>query len=157
MGCFSWDCPACHHSIRAAHATNDVSAWLSEAVLVEPDGNTFRGTYDGYGRLESRGGRELDLSEGNGEPCLYHQACFDLLTYMNRVSTPSRSARDQGHFVGEYDPKKPHSLGDVAALAKFADDEAEAARKARDEARAREIAEYQAVRTPIPFWLARGL
>lgn len=130
-----------------------MSDWLAKAVLVEPEGDTLRGTYDGYGNLRTRSGREIEVV-GNAEPCLYHQACYDLLGKPS-FKGPSRSARDQGHFVGEYDPKMPHSRKDVAALAKFADDKAEADRKARAEALAKEIADYQEHRTPIPQWLQR--
>ena len=152
MGCFSWDCKACGHSVRASHATNKTSTWLSEAVMVEPDGNAFRGTYDGYGSLKSRGGRELDMSEGDGAPCLYHQACFDLLGKPAH-SGPSRSARDQGHFVGEYDPKKPASREEIEALAKHANDAAEADRKVRAESLKNMQAELVAKGEPIPDWL----
>lgn len=152
MGFFSWDCKACGHSIRHERATNEVSRWLSEAVLVEDDGSTVRGTYDGYGNLVTRSGRELELAEGREEPCLYHQACYDLMGKPS-YDKPSRSASDQGHFVGEYDPKKPHSKDDVAALAKFAKDKAEEDRRKRQEAYAKMKAEYVAKGEPVPAWL----
>jgi hypothetical protein len=128
MGFFSWDCPGCKHSIRHSHAVNDDSAWLSEAVLVEPDGSTARGLYDGYGRLEMRSGRSIELGDS---PLLYHEACYDL-TGKPSYAKPSRSAWDQGHFVGEYDPKKPASRADVAALAAKSDADREARRKERE-------------------------
>ncbi len=153
MGFFSWDCKACGHSIRATDATNTDSEWLSQAVLVEPDGSTLRGGYDGYGRLVTRSGRELEIGDGPS-PCLYHQACFDLMKPTDRK--PSHSARDQGFFVGDYDPKKPRSREDVEALAKAAKERAEAdkaaARKALDEERA----EIEAKGEPVPEWLLRA-
>lgn len=157
MGCFSWDCPACKHSIRASHATTAVSRWLSEAVLVEPEGDTLRGTYDGYGNLNTRSGREIEVTGSTScPPCLYHQACYDLLGKPAHTG-PSRTARDQGHFVGEYDPKKPGSREEVAALAKVATDKAEADHQAFLASVRKEIAEYQAVRTPTPPWLTRHM
>ena len=151
MGCFSWDCACCHHSIRAAHATITDSSWLAEAVLVEADGSTIRGEYDGYGRLTTRSGREIEgLADGREEPCLFHQACFDILKPVYR---PSRSAHDQGHFVGDYDPRKPRSVEDVQALKKAADEklakDREEARVAREQMRA----EYVAKGEPVPAWL----
>ncbi len=152
MGCFSWDCKACGHSIRAGHATNKVSEWLSQAVLLEADGNTFRGSYDGYGRLESRGGRELDLSEGDGEPCLYHQACYDLIGKPS-YNGGSPSARDQGHFVGEYDPAKPHSREDVSKLLAHAKEQARKDAEAARQACFDHVEELKAKGEPVPEWL----
>jgi len=152
MGFFSWDCKACGHSVRATNATRAASAWLAEAVLVEPDGSTLRGTYDGYGRLETRSGREVELGEGLEPPCLYHTACYDLVGKPS-YDEPSFSARDQGFFVGEYDPAKPHSKEDVAALAKFAKDRAEEERREARAALAKMREEYLAEGKELPLWL----
>ena len=151
MGCFSWDCKACAHSVRAGEATTAVSEWLSEAVLVESDGSTVRGTYDGYGRLRTRSGREVELQDGPA-PCLYHQACYDLLGKPS-YDKPSRSANDQGYFVGDYDPKKPHSREDVAKLAKDAKERAEANRAAAHKANVDYAEELKAKGEPVPEWL----
>jgi hypothetical protein len=151
MGFFSWDCKACGHSVRAGEAVTADSKWLNEAVLVEPDGSTLRGEYDGYGRLTTRSGREVELQDGP-EPCLYHQACYDLLGKPG-YDKPSRSARDQGMFVGEYDPKKPHSREDVAQLAKDAKERAAADRAAAHKANVEFAAELKAKGEEIPDWL----
>lgn len=153
MGFFSWDCKACAHSVRADAAVNDVSEWLSEAVLVEPDGSTIRGTYDGYGNLRTRSGREVEVM-GNMEPCLYHQACYDLMGKPS-FDKASHGARDQGFFVGEYDPKKPHSKADVEALAKDAKERAEADRLKAHEENVKYAAELTAKGEEIPDWLQR--
>jgi hypothetical protein len=154
MGFFSWDCKACGHSVRAVDATNSVSEWLSQAVLVEPDGSTIRGSYDGYGRLETRSGREMEVGEGRLGPCLYHQACYDLMGKPS-YDKPSRSANDQGFFVGEYDPKKPHCREDVDALNTSAKERAEADRAKAHEENVKYAAELTAKGETPPEWLQR--
>lgn len=120
-------------------------------MLVESDGSTVRGTYDGYGRLVTRSGRELELGDAAEPPCLHHQACHDLLK--PGYNGPSPTARDQGFFVGEYDPKLPHSREDIIALAKVAQEQAEAAKEARRKAMADYVAELTAKGEPIPDWV----
>jgi len=151
MGCFSWTCPCCGHSIRASHATNAESAWLADAVLVE-DGSVIRGEYDGYGRLQTRSGREVELGDGPS-PTLVHQACYDLMKPQNPVYGPSRHARDQGHFVGDYDPKKPRSIDDIQALAKTAKDKIDREREEFRIYRETRRAELVTKGESIPEWL----
>ncbi len=88
----------------------------SEAVLIEPDGSTIRGVYDGYGGLKTASGNQVDMS---GEPLLYHQACYDLLGKPS-FSKPSQVVVlvTRGIFVGEYDPIKPANREDVENLAR---------------------------------------
>jgi hypothetical protein len=150
MGFFSWECPCCKHSIRSEASTNKDSAWMSKAILVWSEGSTLRGEYDGYGRLTTRSGREVEgLGEGP-DPSLYHQACWDLLKPGYR---PSENAHDQGFFVGEYDPKRPRSVKDVQALAQAAEAAAVArqqeAMKSREDLRR----EYAVKGEPLPEWL----
>lgn len=150
MGFFSWECACCKHSIRANSATSKDSAWMSQAVLVERDGSVIRGEYDGYGRLTTRSGREVEgLGEGP-EPSLYHQACFALLKPGYR---PSENAYDQGFFVGEYDPKKPRTVEDVQALAQAAEAATVARHQEAERSREELRREYAAKGEPLPEWL----
>ena len=112
MGCFSWVCPGCQHSIRSTHATNRTSKWMSRAVLVTGHGATF-GVYDGYGRIESPSGERTEFGF-DSSPSLFHEDCYNLL---GRPSyRASKDAPDQGYFVGSHHPARPKTLIDVAEL-----------------------------------------
>lgn len=146
MGFFSWDCPCCGHSIRHRGATNATSEWLSKATAVFPNGDHVSGTYDGYGNL---GRHELDFG---ADFALYHTACWKLMG-KPEYTKASESARDQGHFVGEYDPAEPKTLVDVAELLKQMalkrEQDRQAALAARQKMRLEKIAKGE----PIPDWL----
>lgn len=109
MGMYSWECPACRHSIRATCATNETSHWLCEAVVVMDDGQRLIGEYDGYGGIGHGG------VDGGDVFTLYHKACWHLLG-KPAFTKPSRSAWDQGYFVGEYDPEVPRTKADLESL-----------------------------------------
>jgi hypothetical protein len=112
MGFYSWECQGCGQSIRNHHACNKDSAWMNEAVLLRPKEYPKVGHYDGYGRLETVAGDVLELGD---DPALYHRTCWHLLG-KPKFEKPSRYARDQGHFVGEFDPPEPKTRGDCEAL-----------------------------------------
>lgn len=127
MGFFSWNCPGCDNSIRHRGACTPTSAWMSLAVYLDKDGNTVRGTYDGYGRLGP-------LTLGYGEKfTLWHEACHEVMGKPG-YSKPSRSAHDQGHFVGDYDPPKPTCIDHLADMRVRAEREREASRRAWERA-----------------------
>lgn len=61
MGVFSWRC-----SKSGVPIMNDMvgaPSWMSEVVLLRPDGHHVRGIYDGYGRLHTEDGGRLDFWE----------------------------------------------------------------------------------------------
>lgn len=110
MGFTSWNCPGCDHSVRHPGATNRKSSWMADAVAIFPNGDRTSGTYDGYGRIEGKGRTtELEIDQNFA---LYHQACWTILG-KPEYWKPSESARDQGHFVGTYDPVQPRTREDL--------------------------------------------
>jgi hypothetical protein len=152
MGFFSWECPLCKHSIRAPYVVNTISAWMNDAVLVNPDGSTVKGAYDGYGRIATDGG-EVEIDHSGGEPCLCHAACYALKP---GYTGPSEYARDQGYFVGEYDPKEPRNRRNLTTLTR-AIEKRTAAERAESRASAlKSIAKYEAKGEPVPEWLTAG-
>jgi hypothetical protein len=146
MGFFSWECPECGHSIRFYGACRGASRWLSQAVVIRRTGTIVRGSYDGYGRVDGYEIRDL-------KACIYHARCYHLAGSPGYTGL-SNTARDQGFFVGEYDPPEPVTRKDVQALARYAKEQQEAADSAYQAARAKRRAEMQAEGKTIPDWLA---
>jgi len=95
---------------------------LSEAVVLLDNGSRLVGTYDGYGSVA---GGELDFGDSF---TLYHKACWHLWG-KPEYTTQSRSAHDQGYFVGEYDPSEPKSEADLESLRKVGTEKREASRR----------------------------
>lgn len=134
MGMFSWCCHGCGYSLRHS------AGWMADAVVIKPrmvvvgqfdgyndertspmpgKGEAVIGYYDGYGRIFSDD-EEHDISpedyDKGPEPCVYHQACWNLLGQPLKVK-PSLHARDQGHFYdGSKSPKEPKNLKDLTFL-----------------------------------------
>ncbi len=143
MGFFSVDCPGCGHSIRPHAATREESRWMCDAVGLSGDGDRVGGEYDGYGRINRW---NTDGAE------VWHRACYTLAGRPD-FTKPSRHARDQGYFVGEYDPPMPTTPEAVAALRGGSDRQREEARRSMTEARAKRIAELKAKGESVPEWL----
>ena len=99
MGLFSWQCKKCDHSIKAPY--NVPSGWdyMTEAVLLEADGTTLIGLYDGYGRIEGMHG-EYEINWGGEEPELWHKKCWDSMDNPPYTGG-SESAEDQGYFYND--------------------------------------------------------
>lgn len=151
MGFFSWNCPCCSHSARSAHATNRTSAWMSKVVVCFKNGDRLSGEYDGYGRIGDMDD-DHSIADRDGTFTLYHRACWELAGKPG-FTKPSTSARDQGFFVGEYDPTKPKTIEDVKALSEAATSKREEDRRKAREAMAKARAECVARGEEIPFWL----
>ena len=98
MGLFSANCKRCGHPLLCKQATNDINRWMTEAVMITPEGDIHTGEYDGYGRV---GGWESAMDRFPEENSVYHKACWVLvgkpLTFQGR----SEHARDQGWFFDE--------------------------------------------------------
>ena len=122
MGFLSWDCPCCDHSIRHPGAVSAVSRWMSHAVAVFPNGDRISGEYNGFGSI----GSYEDAFDDN--LAVYHRACWVIVGKPD-FTKPSEPARDQGHFVGNYDPAEPKTLADCESLQKIAREKAEAERR----------------------------
>lgn len=130
MGFFSFECPGCDQSIRHPGACAKQSKWMSNGVFVDNGGNRVRGSYDGYGRLGTLDVGELMYAfEKPPKFAVYHEACWNVLG-KPEFSTPSKHARDQGHFVGEYDPAEPTTVADLADMRERAAREVERGRRA---------------------------
>ncbi len=148
MGFYSWICPCCGHSIRHLRATNPDSSWLADAVFVFANGDTLSGIYNGYGEV---GGFDLEDSD---ERCfdVYHRACRTIAG-RTPFAGGSEAARDQGHFVGEYDPSEPKNAHDLEALLAYAKKEKERVSQEAKVEMARMRAGYIAEGKEVPSWL----
>lgn len=106
MGFFSWDCKACGHPALSHGATDaGINDWMEDVVVLSKDGSRNFGEYDGYGCAGS-----YDYNEnGNGEPCLYHRACWEVAG-KPKYTSPSKGSNDQGWFFADGD----HDLLDPA-------------------------------------------
>lgn len=150
MGFFSSTCPGCDHSIRHAGATNQTSRWMAQAVVLFENGDRISGEYDGYGSVGEHGGDEPVI--GLGEEEAWHRACW-MIAGKPEFTKPSRSASDQGHFVGDYDPAQPKTKADLDALKARAAADRAARQAAAKRSRAQCIADMKAKGEPIPEWL----
>lgn len=103
MGCFSWGCGHCGKSILNSYVVGEgadgtIDPTWNEATLVTED-SVVTGSYDGYGRIDSKGGLEVDITELDTVK-LYHKLCY---AKAGKPSYPeaklSCGSADQGHFV----------------------------------------------------------
>ncbi len=94
MGFFSWNCKSCGHPMLCRGATEDKNEWMTKVVAMFKDGNWYVGTYDGYGGVGVCG---VNLADGHGEPCCYHEACW-VKAGRPEYDGPSDHAADQGWF-----------------------------------------------------------
>lgn len=107
MGMFSWDCKKCQHPALSDMAAEPINAWMNEVIVYTKDGDVFRGTYDGYGRVELGCGDDVEL--GNlGDFTLYHEACWEAAGRPG-YDGASDDSLDQGWFFndGDHDMAKP--------------------------------------------------
>ena len=157
MGFFSWECPVCDHSIRYHGACDEHSSWLNEAVFVDPEGNEAYGSYDGYGRLEAPSGLVFDTQDvPEGKGTFYHDACFRIAgSPKYNPFVKSRSASDQGYFVGDYDPTEPKTVEDCQALKQAARERVEREQEAARISNHNYKMELIAKGEPIPYWLEK--
>ena len=79
------------------YATNNINQWMNSAVVIESNGSTLKGEYDGYGRIDME-----EISWEDDEPCCYHQACWEKAGKPTEYS-PSTPSHDQGFFFDEGD------------------------------------------------------
>ena len=58
MGFSSLNCEVCGHPLLCEAATERgrLPWWLTQVVIIQPDGAVTRGQYDGYGAVEIRQG-----------------------------------------------------------------------------------------------------
>lgn len=103
MGFFSYNCKCCGHPLLSKQATDAVTSWMKEAVVLTKRGSVLQGEYDGYGRVDYG---EFD-GYGDGAAC-YHKACWE---HAGRpgYDGPSDHADDQGWFFddGDHDMAPP--------------------------------------------------
>jgi len=108
MGYFSFDCVECGHPMLSSHASNRINDWMTQVVVVDRDGNVYKGEYDGYGRLPS-GEFDQDLlashdlwDEEMDTPvhAWRHEACW-LVAGKPGFTKASTYSEDQGYFFPE--------------------------------------------------------
>lgn len=111
MGMFSWNCKVCGHPLLSPEATEDNNEWMSEGVALSPH-KMAMGIYDGYGRLS-----DMEIND-EGEPEVYHRACWNLVGEPTDFSDPSELARDQGWFFDDnvHNLHKPQNENDLKNL-----------------------------------------
>jgi hypothetical protein len=102
MGFFSWDCKRCGLAIMSPYQVNEDTAWLNEAVALTSSGSMQRGDYDGYGRIN---GSEIEGIMDCQNPEMYHKACWKLAGSPTEFTGESKSAQNQGYFIGEDAPE----------------------------------------------------
>lgn len=116
MGFFSWKCKTCGHPALSHGATDvGINDWMTDVVVLSKDGSRNLGSYDGYGRAGC-----WDYGNSNGEPCLYHRACWEVAGKPEYTS-PSKHSNDQGWFFADgdhdlLDPRKEHAPGTLERL-----------------------------------------
>lgn len=137
MGMFSIKCNLCGAPALSEYATDGVNDWMQNVVFYFPDGNAWRGKYDGYGRIIV-GEAKLSWPEAYGfdrenSPDVRHQACEDAclgslislepqLPFNSVVEkkfiVSSANAEDQGYFFqkGLYSFEKPHYCRHVLTM-----------------------------------------
>ncbi len=110
MGFSSWNCNACGHSIRHFGAPAGVDKWMSEVVVLTPEGTRVEGVYDGYMRVSDAQKDEWvrlwDSTVAPDTNAYYHRACW-LAAGRPAYAAPSTRADDQGHFVDPDDAQLP--------------------------------------------------
>ena len=105
MGFFSYECQGCNRSVLAPYGGADPR--LSHTVVIKPDGSTFAGTYDGYGRVGYNDLGIPDFKNVAGEhpmrgynvcpDSVWHHACW-VLSDEPGFTGPSANADDQGYI-----------------------------------------------------------
>jgi hypothetical protein len=120
-------------------------------VVLDEEGSRTIGDYDGYGRIRTKGGGELDVVEGgSGEPEMWHHRCW-LLAGRPNYTGRSRSAEDQG--MPNCDTEEPKTADDLPKLRALAEtkrqEEQEKIRKANE----KYVAELKAEGKEVPKWL----
>ena len=102
MGCFSWDCRGCTHSVR----DGGVADWMAKAVVLDAEGSRIVGEYNGYGSVGNGRTRIQDMTN----PQVWHRACY-VVSGKPEYTGPSKSADDQGlHNEQEPEPTKVEHL-----------------------------------------------
>lgn len=112
MGFFSSECTYCNKSILNPHSTNVTNAWMAQVVCIMPDGCFLKGTYDGYGRIDSQNGICLTEYATDGNE-LFHYSCWVLAGNPREFTQESKHAADQGFFFDDEDYDIPDPLASV--------------------------------------------
>ena len=100
MGFFSWNCKRCGLAIMSPYQICDETAWLNDAVVITKGGSILKGEYDGYGCING-----MEFTEFTECPEMYHKKCWELAGKPTEFTEASKSARNQGYFIGEEDPE----------------------------------------------------
>jgi hypothetical protein len=101
MGFYSKDCHGCGHPALCVHAANDVNTWMTNVVVVQPEGVIVQGEYDGYGKV---GKANVMADDGT----VWHEACWTKAGRPTEYRGGSTWSADQGWwFTTEHDVPYP--------------------------------------------------
>lgn len=106
MGFSTWDCKKCGEPILHNGPVTEKNAWMRWGTFILPDGKTFSGMYDGYGRFGGVGrfgGEDVkEHAKWEGDDLLatfYHRACWLTLPEGERgYKGPGVFSPCQGYF-----------------------------------------------------------
>jgi hypothetical protein len=109
MGFYSYTCAKTNLPIMASTSWGDS---FSSVVVLSEDGNIFRGSYDGYGRVFTSDGMEVELNDSSimsGKVKLVSGSFYK----GEKFSSLEKSRNDpgQGHFHDPDKVEKWYSLG----------------------------------------------
>lgn len=94
VGFFSAKCEGCGHPLLSVAATVQINRWMNSGVAVTRGGSILRGSYDGYGRLDT-------FDDAVGDTTVWHEACWQVAGAPVDFRGASASADDQGWFFEE--------------------------------------------------------
>ena len=104
MGFFSWNCCGCDKPVINIYI-NQGYEWASDVVLLNKNGSSFTGSYNGYGRINAP---YFDVDDSianrdfNGEGVRwYHRRCFTNQTWAE--TKKASSDWGQGFFYNDAD------------------------------------------------------
>ena len=114
MGFSSFLCKGCGHPMLSEHSCDETNEWMTQVVVIKPDGNLLQGTYNGYCHVISDGKTQWVQWTEEENPTCYHEACWKALGKPTDKN-PSADADDQGYFFdeGTHDMKEPKSRKDL--------------------------------------------
>ena len=101
MGFFSWTCAKSKKPILAGVHNDWYSHEFSRVTAVYPNGDRISGRYDGYGRIETASGSEIDVAESmdmGKAPKLVLTHFYDNEKWSDL--SKNESDRGQGYFYG---------------------------------------------------------
>lgn len=109
MGFWSKLCNRCEHPALCREACDEdgTNTWMSQVVVINPDGSFHGGEYDGYGRV---GDAEDVLAD---DVTIWHRACWELSGRPLDFDGAADWADDQGWFFEDGAHSIPDPRGEL--------------------------------------------